>query len=130
MVWLDVMGDNGSALYFVTDRVERLQGRGAPGMAVSGLVGDGQYEGQVLIEVGSEVQVTFVDAWIATREFHRFVQRVDLIRVTAALSDAAAGMAGSIHGRGSMGLIDRSGRNGRIAAGRVAEALAAWREVA
>jgi hypothetical protein len=125
MVWLDVMGNNGSVLYFVTDRVERRRGHGATGFAVTGIVGDGQYEGEVLVEVGAEVAVTYLDAWLAADEFKDFQRRTDLPRVTAALTEVAEQAAGGLGGH-CCGGGERRGAH----AGRVAETPAAWPAVA
>jgi len=125
MVWLDVTGNNGSALYFVTDRVERLQGRGAAGFSVSGIVGDGQYEGEVIVEVGAAVEVTYVDAWLAAGAFDAFERRIDLDRVTAALTEVAERAAGGLGGRAAGSGERRAGRHGRVA-----ESSPAWRAVA
>ena len=87
MVWLDVTGYDGNALYFVTDRIERLSGMRTEGFTVSGILGDGGYEGEVIVEVGENPQVTFVDAWLARGDFSRFVASIDRERVSAALTE-------------------------------------------
>ena len=46
MVWLDVSDNNGNALYFVTDRIERLSGIRTEGFTVSGILGDGATKGR------------------------------------------------------------------------------------
>ncbi len=125
MVWLDVAGNNGSALYFVTDRVERLLGRGAAGFSVTGIVGDGQYEGEVIVEVGAAAEVTYVDAWLAAGDFDAFEKRIDIDRVTAALTEAAERAADGLGGRAASSGERRSGRNCRVA-----ESSPTWRAVA
>lgn len=125
MVWLDVTGSNGSALYFVTDRVERMLGRGAVGYSVTGIVGDGQYEGEVIVEIGVASEVTYVDAWLAASAFHSFEKRIDIDRVTAALTEAAERAACGLDFRATGSGERRSGR-----AGRVAESASVWRAVA
>ncbi len=125
MVWLDVAGNNGSALYFVTDRVERMLGRGAAGFSVTGIVGDGQYEGEVIVEVGARAEVTYVDAWLAAGDFDAFEKRIDIDRVTAALTEVAARATCGLGGCAS-GLGERRARR----TGRVAESPSSWRAVA
>jgi len=126
MVWLDVMGNDGNSLYFVTDRIERLPGTRAAGFAVSGILGDGRYEGEVIIEVGDRSAVTFVDAWLASRDFNRFAASIDRERVTAALTEVAEGLARNLSGAGNPVPRSRRGERG----GWVAEDRPAWRAVA
>ncbi|WP_432820977.1 hypothetical protein [Trichloromonas sp.] len=125
MVWLDVTGSNGSALYFVTDRIERQQGRGAAGFTLAGIVGDGQYEGEVIVEVGAVPEVTYIDAWLAARDFSAFERRIDLVQVTAALTAIAERVIGGLGGQASCFGERRAGRSGRVA-----EASPVWRAVA
>ena len=60
MIYIGTTQDNGSAIYFDIHAAER-QGRG---MRFCGTLGDGSYEGEVLVEVGSNDCVTFADAWL------------------------------------------------------------------
>ena len=126
MVWLDVAGYDGNALYFVTDRIERLSGMRTEGFTVSGILGDGGYEGEVIVEVGENPQVTFVDAWLARGDFSRFVASIDRERVSAALTEVAAGLTGELSSQGITS--PRSGRGERSA--RIAEERTPWRAVA
>jgi hypothetical protein len=126
MVWLDVADNNGNALYFVTDRIERLSGMGAEGFTISGILGDGGYEGEVIVEVGENPRVTFVDAWLARGDFSRFVASIDRERVSAALTEVAAGLTGEWGAQGNT--TPRGGRGERP--GRIAEDRPSWREVA
>lgn len=126
MVWLDVTGNDGNALYFVTDRIERLSGMRTEGFTVSGILGDGGYEGEVIVEVGENPQVTFVDAWLTRGDFSRFVASIDRERVSAALTEVAAGLTGELSSQGI--ITPRSGRGERSA--RIAEERTPWRAVA
>ncbi len=126
MVWLDVTGNDGNALYFVTDRIERLIGTRAEGFTVSGILGDGGYEGEVIVEVGENPQVTFVDAWLARGDFSRFVASIDRERVSAVLTEVAAGLTRELSAHGNT--TPRGGRGERP--GRIAEDRPAWRAVA
>lgn len=71
MIYIGSTEDNGSAIYFDIHSVER-QGRG---LRVSGTLGDGCYEGEVLVEVGRNDAVTFADAWLGGAEFDEFLTR-------------------------------------------------------
>ncbi len=125
MVWLDVTGNDGNALYFVTDRIERRPAADGAGFSVSGLLGDGCYEGEVLVEVGKNPAVTFVDDWLARADFSSFAARIDRERVDVALTELATGLAAELSGGG------RSPRGRRMErSGRVQEPAPTWRAVA
>jgi len=80
MIYIGTTEDNGSAIYFDIHSAER-QGRG---IRFSGTVGDGSYEGEVLVEVGRSESVTFADAWLGGSGFSEFIDRCG----TAMLEDA------------------------------------------
>ncbi|MEJ2201606.1 MAG: hypothetical protein P8X63_11440 [Desulfuromonadaceae bacterium] len=130
MVWLEVTGNNGSALYFVVERLERRTAAGKARTEVAGLVGDGQYEGQVLLEVAGEVEVTFLDAWLRPRAFQDFLQGLEPEQLTAALSEVARRLAETLAGTSAESLPAKSVRTGRNVLGRVAEGRPIWRQVA
>ena len=71
MIYIGTTEDNGSAIYFDIYAAER-QGRG---MRISGTIGDGCYEGEVLVEVGRNDSVTFADAWLGGSGFSEFIDR-------------------------------------------------------
>lgn len=71
MIYIGTTEDNGSAIYFDIYAAER-QGRG---LRISGTVGDGCYEGEVLVEVGRNDSVTFADAWLGGTGFKEFITR-------------------------------------------------------
>jgi len=71
MIYIGTTGNNGSAIYFDVYSAER-QGRG---MRISGTIGDGCYEGEVLVEVGRSDCVTFADAWLGGTGFAEFLSR-------------------------------------------------------
>ncbi len=93
MVWLDVAGENGCGLYFEIIGMEPRREKGGSILAVTGLVGDGHYEGQVLIEEGHQVSVTFVDEWLGAGDLHDFFANVDRQVVERALKEVLAGMS-------------------------------------
>ncbi len=71
MIYIGTAEFDGSAIYFDAYAAER-QGRG---VCVSGTVGDGCYEGEVLVEVGRFEEVTFADAWLGGSGFSEFLSR-------------------------------------------------------
>jgi hypothetical protein len=71
MIYIGTSENNGSAIYFDVHSAER-QGRG---LRISGTIGDGCYEGEVLVEVGRSDSVTFADAWLGGSGFAEFLSR-------------------------------------------------------
>lgn len=126
MVWLDAMNNNGDTLYFVADRVERSSVEGDAVFAVSGILGDGRYEGEVLVEIGDEAAVTFVDAWLSNPDFRRFVANINRDLVVMELTDAARRLTGGMHKAGRpVRSLQRSEHGGKVA-----ESCFHWRAVA
>jgi len=126
MVWLDMTGKNGNTLYFVTDRMERLADGGGTKFILCGILGDGCRESEVLVEVGDEPQVTFVDAWLANHKFRSFLANIDQEQVTAELLEVAARLIDEMNGPPSP--IYRFRRN--ESGGHIAEPALDWRAVA
>ena len=73
MIYIGTTENSGSAIYFDIYSTVR-QGRG---MRISGTIGDGCYEGEVLVEVGHNDSVTFADAWLGGTGFTEFINRCD-----------------------------------------------------
>lgn len=71
MIYLETTAADGSAVYFDVYAAER-HGRG---LRVSGTIGDGHYEGEVLVEVGRSDEVTFADAWLGGAGLDDFLAR-------------------------------------------------------
>lgn len=71
MIYIGTTGNNGSAIYLDVYSAER-QGRG---LRISATIGDGCYEGEVLVEVGRSECVTFADAWLGGSGFTEFLSR-------------------------------------------------------
>ena len=71
MIYIGTTEDNGSAIYFDIHTAEQ-QGRG---MRICGTLGDGCYEGEVLVEIGNSDCVTFADAWLGGSGFSEFMGR-------------------------------------------------------
>lgn len=86
MVWLQPAKENGNALYLDIHRVEQQR----EGYAVTGMLGDGHGECEVLVEVGATVEVTYVDEWLPGRSLPAFMIAAGRDAVTAAVSAAAA----------------------------------------
>ena len=74
MMYIDTISEDGSAIYFDVHTAERL----GHGVRISGTIGDGCYEGEVLIELGPAESVTFADAWLGGLGYNEFVGRCDL----------------------------------------------------
>jgi hypothetical protein len=88
MVWLDAVENDGHALYL--DRARCVRQRNAAGETVqlSGLLGDGSYEGEIQVTCSaSGNDVTFADQWLAPRALAEFFQRVPRETVEAVLID-------------------------------------------
>lgn len=93
MVWLNATECNGSALYLDLFRTERRDCNGEARYAFSGVLGDGGFEGEVLVEVGSTVEVIFADAWLDPAALDAFFSRVSRTEVEAALGEACRSLA-------------------------------------
>lgn len=74
MVYIGTTAVDGRAVYFDVHATERSKA----GLRVCGMIGDGQYEGEVLIEIGTDTEVTFADAWLGADGFREFIGRCDL----------------------------------------------------
>jgi len=92
MIWLQTEEHNGNALYLDIHRVEQRQQGGRVCFTVSGMLGDGLDEGEVLVEIGAGSEVTFVDEWLPGQRLPAFVADVGREAVAAALTEAAAEM--------------------------------------
>ena len=75
MVYLATPSDDGRAVYFELYATERT----ATGLRVCATIGDGQYEGEVLVEFsGSCQEVTFADSWLGGTGFREFATRCNI----------------------------------------------------
>jgi hypothetical protein len=85
MVWLDVLTECGHGLYFESWKRTR-QSRGPAAELVSGMIGDGSYEGEVLVELISDrCEVTFVDRFLDPGALNEFLRRISKEEVIEAL---------------------------------------------
>lgn len=81
MVYIGTTSDDGRALYFDVYATERS----ATGVRICGTIGDGQYEGEVLVELGALPEVTFADAWLGDGGFREFLTRCNVQELRADL---------------------------------------------
>jgi len=79
---------SGETIYFDIHHLEWRQERDKPHWAVSGLLGDGWYEGEVLVEVGEKSEVTFADEWLGRPQIGELFQRLGRERLREALVTA------------------------------------------
>lgn len=84
MIYIGNQTDGGCSIYLDVHAMERERG----GIQVSAVIGDGSYEGDVLIHLGSTLQVTFVDElWGDLRGLRTFLDRHGKERILEDLKD-------------------------------------------
>ncbi|MGK2906419.1 MAG: hypothetical protein ACSLFH_08765 [Desulfuromonadales bacterium] len=88
MIYIGTSENSGSAIYFDIYAAER-QGRS---LRISGIIGDGCYEGEVLVELGRSESVTFADAWLGGAGFVEFLHRCGSDVLKQALLESAREM--------------------------------------
>jgi hypothetical protein len=93
MVYIGATTNSGSAIYFDAYAVER-QGRAR---RISGIIGDGCYEGEVLIETGCGDCVTFADAWLGGSGFAEFLSGCGADVLERALLDTVREIPALLH---------------------------------
>lgn len=89
MVYIGATESHGSAIYFDIHAAER-HGRN---VSVSGTIGDGFYEGEVLVELGQKESVTFADAWLDRAGLTEFLARCAALPLHQALLNAVRDLA-------------------------------------
>lgn len=67
MIYLDMVEGEDRGIYFDIQAVEQRGSNQETVYALTGTLGDGACEEQVLVELGRQVEVTFVDAWLGRR---------------------------------------------------------------
>jgi hypothetical protein len=107
MLVLTLGEQKGETVYLDIHHAEWRQRTGPPYWAVSALLGDGWYEGEVLIEAGEQVRVTFADEWIGHSQIGELFSRVGREPLLAAITEAVAGrrLEGAPHGLSPMMLF-------------------------
>ena len=93
MIWLDMTEENGRGLYLDIRGIEPRRLRGDTVFTISGVLGDGQDEADVLLDVGNEVEVVFVDDWLNKVRQGGLFARVSREDLVGALVERAAGMS-------------------------------------
>ncbi len=88
MVWLDTMTQTGQGLYL--DIWKREKSRTGAGVEmIAGILGDGNYEGEVLVEIGpGRCDVTFVDQLLDPVPLRDFFTRINREQLIADLQSA------------------------------------------
>jgi hypothetical protein len=71
MIYIGTTEFSGQAIYLDIHAIEQV----ADGVRVSAVIGDGCYEGEVLIESGQRPAVTYADAWLGGAGLGDFLQR-------------------------------------------------------
>jgi hypothetical protein len=89
MIVLQLEQEVAASPYFVIHHQEPSPS-GASTWVISGILGDGWYEGEVAVEVGARQGVTFADEWFDRLALNDFFNRVDRDRICAALYQALA----------------------------------------
>ena len=93
MIWLDVTEESGNGIYFDIRGIETRRHGGETVFAIGGVLGDGQAESEILVEVGQGVEIVFVDEWLGRDRVHDLFARVGREELVSALSESAAGMS-------------------------------------
>jgi len=118
MIYIGTTGNNGSAIYFDIHAVER-RGRG---LLICGTLGDGCYEGEVLVEMGRSESITFADAWLGGAGFREFLARCDVPTMEGELLDAVRDLPLFLPRR-----YQPHGNSGLHKGGSIAETPSVWR---
>ncbi len=93
MIWLDLIEENGNGIYLDIRGIESRRRDDETSFAITGLLGDGRTETEVLVEVGAGVEVTFIDEWLDAGRLRELFSAVDREALLAALTERAAGMS-------------------------------------
>jgi hypothetical protein len=86
MIYLGTTEYSSQAVYLDIHSIEQSNG----GISISALVGDGCYEGEVLIECGQQSAVTYLDAWLGGEGLREFLQRCGQQWLKQQLLDSAS----------------------------------------
>ena len=92
MIHLNLAVQDEMAVYLDVQGIEARHESAGEGFALTGTLGDGLYEGEVLLEIGEKVEVTFIDEWLGCAELNRFFRRVEREALDSALAEAVAEM--------------------------------------
>jgi hypothetical protein len=92
MIDLELCGTAGGAVYLDVQQAESRHSGGRDIFALVGTLGDGVHEGQVLVEIGPTVEVTFVDEWLPGGDLDPLFRRLGRETVAKAIVQAASGL--------------------------------------
>lgn len=93
MVWLNLTDEKGSSLYLDIRGIEPRGRKGEAVYAITGVLGDGLFETEVLVEVGAQVEVTFIGDALSCWRQPELLRQVDGEALAAALAETVAGLA-------------------------------------
>lgn len=93
MIWLDMTEENGRGLYLDIRGIEPRRLRGDTVFSISGVLGDGQDEAEVLLDVGNEVEVVFVDEWLSKVRQGGLFARLSREELVKSLAERASEMS-------------------------------------
>lgn len=96
MIALDLEKDAASALYLDVHHVEMTATRE---LRLCALLGDGWYEGEVLIEVGAQVRLTLADLYLDEASIRPFLERVGREPLERAIAAAVTRMRFAVDSR-------------------------------
>jgi len=87
MIVLGIHQETAGAVYFDIHHLQVRQEEQQPCYMVSGTLGDGWYEGEISVNFGDGMEVTFADEWFDIAALREFFGRVDREEVCAALAE-------------------------------------------
>jgi hypothetical protein len=86
MIVLGIQQETAGAVYFDIHHLQVGQEGPQPRYTVSGTLGDGWYEGEISVNFGGELEITFADEWLDRAALREFFSRVDRDEVCTALA--------------------------------------------
>ena len=92
MLYLATGNPEAGELYLDIQNIEERRFRGRHFFAINGVCGDGLWEGEVLVEVGDETTVTFVDDYLNPARLGEFFVRHERGVVETALAQSLNGL--------------------------------------
>jgi len=125
MDYIGTAVDGHQGVYLDMHNIDRSQ----DGLRVSAMIGDGCYEGEVLIECGELNQVTFADAWLGGDGLAEFLQRCGQRWLETALLEAVRHTL-TTESREAGTCRPHASRRERSAAGYWAESQPVWHATA
>jgi len=93
MIWLDISEENGRTIYLDIRGIESRRLHDDTVFVISGILGDGIDETEVLMDIGRQVEVTFVDEWLHNERHLELFTRIDRAELVKTLAASAAEMS-------------------------------------